>query len=96
MPHDSAWLADLADALQPDAEFDRESRFAQIESAINLLPGRPREIIRLHFSEDLSRQQIALRLNVSEKIVKRDLAKAYATLRVSLEERSDARVSESA
>ena len=96
MPHDSAWLTDLADALQPDSEFDRQSRFAQIESAINLLPGRPREIIRLHFSEDLTREQIAVRLKVSEKVVKRDLAKAYAMLRVSLEERGDAQVSESA
>ena len=85
MPHDSAWLTDLADALDPQEELDHETRFAEIERAINLLPVRQREIIRLHFSEGKSREDIAERMNLTRKIVKRDLAKAYAMLRVSLD-----------
>lgn len=87
MPHDSAWLTDLADALDPEEELDRESRFAELERAINLLPERPREFIRLHFSEGLSREDIAKRMHVTPKIVKRDLARAYSMLRVSLDQR---------
>ena len=87
MPHDSAWLTDLADALDPEEELDRESRFAEIERAINLLPIRQREIIRLHFSEGKSREDIAEQMSLTRKIVKRDLANAYAMLRVSLDPR---------
>lgn len=86
MPHDSAWLTDLADALDPDEELDRASRFAELERAINLLPARPREIIRLQFSEGLSREDIAKRMSLTLKIVKRDLGRAYAMLRASLDQ----------
>lgn len=85
MPHDSQWLRDLADALDPEEESNRETRSAEIERAINMLPERPREIIRLHFSEGLTREVIAKRMHLTPKIVKRDLARAYALLRLSLE-----------
>ena len=86
MPHNSAWLSDLADALDPEEELDRETRFAELERGINLLPERTREIIRLHFSEGLSRVEIAQSLHLTQMIVKRDLANAYAMLRVSLDQ----------
>jgi RNA polymerase sigma factor (sigma-70 family) len=85
LPHDSEWLNDLADTLDPEEELDRAARQAELERAINTLPGRSREILRLHFGEGLQRDDIAKRMNLTRKIVKRDLARAYATLRVTLD-----------
>jgi RNA polymerase sigma factor (sigma-70 family) len=85
LPHNSQWLNDLADTLDPHDELDRQTQTDDILRAINQLPDRTREILRLHFAENLRREDIALRLNVTGKIVKRDLARAYASLRVSLD-----------
>ena len=85
MPHNSEWLNDLADTFDPDEELGAEAKHAEIERAINELPGRPREILRLHFGEGLQRDEIAERMKLTPKIVKRDLARAYATLRMTLD-----------
>jgi RNA polymerase sigma-70 factor (ECF subfamily) len=81
LPHDSSWLADLADALTPEAELQRESVDAQLEAAINKLPPRAREILRLHFAEGMTHAATAGKLGLTRKIVKRDMARAYALLR---------------
>jgi DNA-directed RNA polymerase specialized sigma24 family protein len=43
-------------------------------------------MLRLHFAESLTREEIAKRLNVSPRVVKRELIRAYAALRLSLGE----------
>jgi RNA polymerase sigma factor (sigma-70 family) len=97
MPHNSAWLTNLADTLCPAEELEREAVDAELELAINALPTRSREIIRLHFNECMSREDIARRMGITRRMVKRDLARAYATLRTSLDtdlsRSDDARVS---
>jgi RNA polymerase sigma factor (sigma-70 family) len=85
MPHNSEWLNDLADTFDPEEELGGDAKNAEIERAINELPARFREILRLHFGEGMQREQIAVHMKLTRKIVKRDLARAYATLRITLD-----------
>jgi RNA polymerase sigma factor (sigma-70 family) len=85
LPHNSAWLADLADTLCPQVELEREVQEAELQRALEALIPRSREILRLHFGENLCQEDIAQRLGVTRRIVKRDLARAYATLRMALD-----------
>jgi RNA polymerase sigma-70 factor (ECF subfamily) len=84
-PHDSAWLTELVDSFSPDIELEQEGRDESVRSAVETLPGRAREILRLHFGEGLTYPQIAVVLSVTRKIVKRDLARSYAALRSMLD-----------
>jgi RNA polymerase sigma factor (sigma-70 family) len=85
LPHHSEWLAELVDSLSPEAEVERETLDEQLRAAVNALPARPREILRLHFGDGATHEEIARRLGVTRKIVKRDIARAYGSLRVSLD-----------
>ncbi len=85
LPHDSAWLAELVDALTPEVELERAGRDEQLRIALQALPARAHEILRLHFGEGMTVVEIASELGVTRKIVKRDIARAYAALRASLD-----------
>lgn len=85
LPHDAAWLTELVDALSPDAELERENVDEQIRRALLALPPRAREILRLHFGEGMTHEEIASALGVTRKIVKRDVSRAYAALRITLD-----------
>jgi RNA polymerase sigma factor (sigma-70 family) len=85
MPHHSEWLTELVDALSPEIEVEREALDERLHAAVNALPPRSREILRLHFAEDIPHEEIARRLGVTRKIVKRDIARAYGALRISLD-----------
>lgn len=85
LPHDSAWLMELVDALSPDTEVEREDRDERTRSALQALPPRAREILRLHFGEGLTHSEVAAALGVTRKVVKRDTARAYAELRTRLD-----------
>jgi RNA polymerase sigma factor (sigma-70 family) len=84
MPHSSAWLTDLADTLSPQVAAERDSAEAELERAIKALPPRCREILRLHFAEGIRHEDIARRTGLTRRIIKRELARAYATLRTTL------------
>ncbi|MFT3906750.1 MAG: sigma-70 family RNA polymerase sigma factor [Steroidobacteraceae bacterium] len=83
-PHDSRWLPGLADRSEPQLELERVSSQAEIGRAIESLPGRCREILRLHYSCNLSHRQIAEQLGITLRMVKRDMIRAYSLLRESL------------
>ena len=85
MPHHSEWLTELVDALSPEVEVEREALDERLRAAVNALPQRAREILRLHFADDIPHEEIARRLGVTRKIVKRDIARAYGALRISLD-----------
>ncbi len=85
-PHASEWLSDLIDDSSPESDLQGQSEEQALLVAINALPARPREVLRLHFVESLTREQIAARLAVSPRVVKRELMRAYAALRLSLSE----------
>lgn len=83
-PHSEEWLATLADDNDPETEFERETLEHDLGRAIESLPPRAREILRLHYGEGLTHEVIAKRVGATRRMVKRDLILAYAALRESL------------
>jgi RNA polymerase sigma factor (sigma-70 family) len=86
-PHDSSWLAELRveSEHEPQQEVERAAAHAHLQGVLEKLPPRSREVLRLHFGENLSHAQIAEQLHVTPRIVKRDLINAYARLRGELD-----------
>ena len=84
LEHDPRWLDALVaeDVLQDT--FDAMVIQREIKRAIETLTPRERQIIRLHFDESLSQPQIALRLGLTLRIVRRDFEKSYDKLRREL------------
>jgi RNA polymerase sigma-70 factor (ECF subfamily) len=63
----------------------REKEFSQlIEKEISALPDKMREIFELSRRQNLSRQEIAEKLNISEKTVKNQISNALKILRGKL------------
>jgi RNA polymerase sigma factor (sigma-70 family) len=83
-PHDSRWLTDLTIDDQPSAEAMRDESRSQITRAINQLPPRAREVLRLRYREGLSNGEIAARLKLHPQTIKRDLLQSYSRLRLDL------------
>ncbi len=83
-PHTSAWLTDLAAESSPESDVQRDSEEAALRRALEALPPRAKEVMLLHFSEGLTYEAIAERLNVTRRVVKREVIRAYAMLRGSL------------
>jgi RNA polymerase sigma factor (sigma-70 family) len=80
-PHEAKWLADLtANERAGDVAAQSELQ-GELERALMALTPRQREVVKLLFFESLSRAQIAERLGLSERTVKRILMKSYEELR---------------
>jgi RNA polymerase sigma factor (sigma-70 family) len=84
-PHESKWLANLVAPNQPEQDAGRSELHAEIERALQLLPARQREILKLHYFENLSRAEIAERLGTTERSIKRVVMKTYERLRLQLD-----------
>lgn len=85
LPHSAEWLVDLVDAFDPETEAGHRAAEAKLQEAITALPSRQREIVRLHFGEGMTYEGVATHLALTRRVVKRDLARAYATLRAALD-----------
>jgi RNA polymerase sigma factor (sigma-70 family) len=83
-PHEPKWLGDLLAQDSPDDNVAHAMVQAEIERALNTLPLRHREILKLQFAEGLGQAEIAVRLGVTPRSVKRSLAKSYSKLRMEL------------
>jgi RNA polymerase sigma-70 factor (ECF subfamily) len=83
-PHASAWLLDLATESGPESNLESQADEANLRRALESLPPRSREVLRLHFAESLNHEEIAQRLRVSRRVVKREMIRAYAMLRIEL------------
>lgn len=83
-PHAPEWLMELTDESNPEYECSREDGHPNLRSAVEALPPRTREILRMHYEGGLTHKAIAEALGVTRRIVKRDLIRAYAVLRESL------------
>ena len=83
-PHDSKWLTGLLAEDSPEHEAAQAEACAEVERALALLTPRQRAILKLQFSDGLGRAQIAERLGVTERAIKRDLTKSYEKLRAEL------------
>jgi RNA polymerase sigma factor (sigma-70 family) len=56
-----------------------------VQAAVDRLPKRQREVLLLRVNEGLTYKQIAERLQVTPRIVLRDLTRAYSQLRMRLD-----------
>ena len=85
-PHDRSWLDELQvdPADQPDNTVFQNRVSKHLQTAVDRLPKRQREVLLLHVNDGLTYKEIADRLNVTYRIVLRDLTRAYATLRMQL------------
>jgi RNA polymerase sigma factor (sigma-70 family) len=84
LPHESEWLDQLADEADIVEELELAQRNSQIHRAIDELPDRAQEILRLRYGEGLTQEAISERLGLTPRVVKRDIASAYTRLRCSL------------
>jgi RNA polymerase sigma factor (sigma-70 family) len=86
LPHDDVWLADLQ--IEPDNEPESSLEHTlvneKVRKAVSQLPPRQREVLLLHIRDDLTYKQIAARLKLTTRVVRRDIARAYAQLRGEL------------
>ena len=64
-----------------DADFERATDRALLESLLRTITPREREILRLRFAEDLTQSQIGARIGVSQMQVSRILRGALARMR---------------
>lgn len=83
-PHDSKWLADLQGGDLPEDATARAKAEEEMERAINTLPPRQREVLKLQFYEGLGYAEIAERLGTTPRAVKRSVIKSYQKLRSEL------------
>lgn len=83
-PHDSKWLSDLRAGDLPEDAAARAKAEEEMERAINSLPPRQREVLKLQFYEGLSYAEIAERLGTTPRAVKRNVIKSYQKLRSEL------------
>jgi RNA polymerase sigma-70 factor (ECF subfamily) len=81
LEHEPHWLGELVAEGGPEEAFDTVAVQQEIRRAIFTLNPRERTILRLHFEEGLSYPEIALRLGISLRVVRRDFEKSYGKLR---------------
>lgn len=88
-PHDQEWLEELL--IEPDQEpensVSQAGSDASVQAAVDKLPPRQRQVLLLRVNEGLTYKQIAERLELSPRIVLRDLSRAYSQLRTRLDPR---------
>jgi RNA polymerase sigma-B factor len=68
-----------------DAEFDRSEDRATLGPALERLPDREREILRMRFEEGLPQTQIAERVGLSQMHVSRLIRRSLSAMRAELE-----------
>lgn len=85
-PAEDAWLKLLQRESDERAASHVEHTLVneQLKDAVSKLPSRQRDVLMLHINEDLTYKQIASRLKLTPRIVRRDIARAYAQLRCEL------------
>jgi RNA polymerase sigma factor (sigma-70 family) len=86
LPHDEAGLEALQEEphREPENFTERTLVDTQVRLAVDRLPPRQRKVLLLHINDDLTYKQIAEKLNLSPRIVRRDIANAYMQLRCDL------------
>jgi RNA polymerase sigma-70 factor (ECF subfamily) len=84
-PHEPKWLIGLAAEERIEAGAQYQQVQDALEQALLTLTPREREVLKYQFFESLSRAQIAQRLGLSERVVKRILLKSYEKLRSRLD-----------
>jgi RNA polymerase sigma-B factor len=86
---DGGSFADLLGAR--DVELDRVERVLTLNSALDVLGDRDREILHLRFKEELTQAAIGERVGLSQMHVSRLIRQALAQLRAANEQREGLR-----
>lgn len=81
---DLSWVAELG-RQSTESEMERLHAQDQVERALGKLSPRQRLVLKLQFYEGLSYTQIAAQLGMTERSVKRAVAKSYQQLRRELQ-----------
>ncbi|WP_129645546.1 RNA polymerase sigma factor [Peristeroidobacter agariperforans] len=86
LPHDDVWLSDLQiePEAEPESSVEHDLVNVHVRRAVSRLPPRQRQVLLLHIREDLTYKQIAAKLKLTPRVVRRDIARAYAELRSDL------------
>lgn len=86
-PHDQGWLDELLieSEQEPENSVCQARTDANVQAAVDKLPIRQRQVLLLRVNEGLTYKQIAERLELSPRIVLRDLSRAYSQLRTRLD-----------
>jgi RNA polymerase sigma factor (sigma-70 family) len=84
-PHDPCWLDGLVGVDQPQRSFECNEAEREVRRAIEMLGPKQRRMLKLHFFEGLGHAEIATRLDVTQRSVKRMLIKSYDKLRHELD-----------
>ena len=86
-PHDQEWLDDLL--IEPDKEPENSVCQARtdenVQAAVDKLPLRQKQVLLLRVNEGLTYKEIAARMQLSPRVVLRDLSRAYSQLRMRLD-----------
>lgn len=86
-PHDQEWLDDLLieSEQEPENSVCQARTDESVQKALGKLPARQRQVLLLRVNEGLTYKQIAERLELSPRVVVRDLSRAYSQLRTRLD-----------
>lgn len=86
-PHDREWLDDLLieSEQEPENSVCQARTDENVQAAVDKLPFRQRQVLLLRVNEGLTYRQIAEKLQLSPRIVLRDLSRAYSQLRMRLD-----------
>lgn len=84
LPHSHEWLETLPNEGCPEDDYEREAMEHDLNCAVETLPSRTRAILRMHYRDGLTHDEIASQLATTRRVVKRDLIHAYADLRAAL------------
>jgi RNA polymerase sigma factor (sigma-70 family) len=82
--HEPHWLDSLAAEERVEDAFESAVVQNEIRRAVDTLTVRERHIIKLHFEAGLTHAQIAERLGISLRVVRRDFERSYSKLRSEL------------
>jgi len=80
-PHSSSAIDDLEAAESIEDRADHEQHGRQLNLAVRELPKMSQAVLILRWQHDLTNEQIALRLGITRRMVKRHLESSYVQLR---------------
>lgn len=81
---DSFDYTEIPDEREPAADLEARERSQRVNAAIASLPPAYRAVLMLRVNQDLTYNEVAERLGMTPRMVKRHLIKAYARLRERL------------
>lgn len=84
LEHEPRWPDALVVEDSAEEEFDNAATQNEVKRALNTLTARERTVMRLYFEEGLSYAEIALKLGVGLRVVRRDFENSYGKLRCEI------------